>query len=69
MKVVARVGDDLNLMTTGEVSRLFNVDSKTVSRWANAGLFTEYRTPGGHRRFDEKEVLAHLQPRRPEPVE
>ncbi|GAA4394874.1 BldC family transcriptional regulator [Tsukamurella soli] len=48
------------LMTPGQVAALFNVNPKTVTRWAGAGLLGAVRTPGGHRRFRASEVLALL---------
>lgn len=48
------------LLTPGEVAALFRVDPKTVTRWAMAGRISSIRTPGGHRRFREREVLALL---------
>jgi excisionase family DNA binding protein len=48
------------LMTPGEVARLFGVDPKTVSRWANAGKIGFVVTPGGHRRFQASEIKAML---------
>ena len=56
---------ELNLVTTGEVAKMFSVDPKTVGRWSKIGKFTDYRTPGGHRRYDMAEVLAFLQPKVP----
>lgn len=44
------------LLTPGEVARLFGVDPKTVTRWAAAGKLTARRTLGGHRRYDAAEV-------------
>jgi excisionase family DNA binding protein len=44
------------LLTPAEVRALFRVDPKTVVRWANAGKLTAVRTPGGHRRYREREV-------------
>jgi excisionase family DNA binding protein len=52
------------LLAVGEVAKMLAVDPKTATRWQIEGRFTEYRTPGGHRRFDESEVVAFLQPRR-----
>ncbi|AEI10678.1 MULTISPECIES: BldC family transcriptional regulator [Cellulomonas] len=46
------------LLTPGEVAALFRVDPKTVARWAGAGRLTPIRTPGGHRRYREAEVLS-----------
>lgn len=48
------------LLTPGEVAALFRVDPKTVTRWAKAGKLDAIRTLGGHRRFRESEVRAHL---------
>jgi excisionase family DNA binding protein len=49
-----------SLLTPAEVAQLFRVDPKTVTRWAKAGKLTSIRTLGGHRRYDEEEVRAHL---------
>lgn len=48
------------LLTPGEVAALFRVEPKTVTRWAAAGRLHCIRTPGGHRRFLESEVMALL---------
>ena len=45
------------LLTPGEVALMFRVDPKTVTRWASAGRIGSIRTPGGHRRFRESEIL------------
>lgn len=50
----------VRLLTPGEVATAFRVDPKTVTRWAKAGKLTAIRTLGGHRRFQESEVLALL---------
>lgn len=49
------------LLTPGQVAALFHVDPKTVTRWAHAGRLGSLRTPGGHRRFRESEVMQLLQ--------
>jgi len=49
------------LLTPGEVAKLFRVDPKTVTRWANKGKLTSIKTPGGHRRFKELEVKKYLE--------
>lgn len=46
------------LLVPGEVAAIFGVDRKTVTRWANAGKIPSIRTPGGHRRFPESQILA-----------
>lgn len=55
-----RPADDRQLLTPAEVARLFRVDPKTVTRWAQAGKLSSIRTLGGHRRFDRDEVLRRL---------
>ncbi|MGH3097490.1 MAG: BldC family transcriptional regulator [Streptosporangiales bacterium] len=49
------------LLTPAEVAALFRVDPRTVTRWAVSGRLHSIRTPGGHRRFPEKDVLALLE--------
>lgn len=44
------------LLTPGQVARLFGVDPKTVTRWAGAGKLTALHTLGGHRRYRSAEV-------------
>jgi excisionase family DNA binding protein len=44
------------LLTPGEVARIFRVDPKTVARWAKAGRIESIRTLGGHRRFSAATV-------------
>jgi excisionase family DNA binding protein len=43
--------------TTGEVAQLFNVDPRTVARWAEKNKLESFRTLGGHRRYQVKEVI------------
>jgi len=52
--------DRRGLMTPSDVARLFRVKPKTVVRWADEGLLTVIRTPGGHRRFLADEVHRSL---------
>ncbi len=53
-------GSNEALLTPGQVAALFHVDPKTVTRWAHAGRLGSLRTPGGHRRFREAEVMQLL---------
>lgn len=44
-------------MTPAEVATLFEVDPKTVTRWADIGRLKFFRTLGGHRRFRTADVM------------
>lgn len=48
------------LLTPSEVARMFRVDPKTVTRWAQAGRLPAIRTLGGHRRFRLSDIQAAL---------
>jgi excisionase family DNA binding protein len=48
------------LLTASEVGAILSVNPKTVARWAKSGQISAFRTPGGHRRYDQSEVLALL---------
>ena len=45
-------------LTLGQACRVLNVDESTLRRWADSGQMRTFRTPGGHRRFAESDVLA-----------
>jgi excisionase family DNA binding protein len=45
------------LLTPAQVAALLYVDPKTVTRWARAGKLNSFRTPGGHRRFLQSDIL------------
>lgn len=53
-------GTEAELLTPAEVAKLFHVDPKTVTRWAQAGKLSYHRTLGGHRRYPRNEVLRLL---------
>ena len=55
-RIQAEAGEPERLLTPGDVARLFGVDPKTVSRWADAGKLRAMRTLGGHRRYRAAEV-------------
>ncbi|MGW8565631.1 BldC family transcriptional regulator [Isoptericola sp. NPDC055881] len=62
MAKVRRAANDEppGLLSPAEVARLFNVEPKTVSRWATIGKLRSMRTLGGHRRFFADEVYELL---------
>lgn len=49
------------MMTPKQVASCFNVDPKTVSRWARRGRIPASKTPGGHHRFRWEDVQALLE--------
>lgn len=59
---MAEPDEDLQdqLMTPREVARLFGVNPKTVTRWAETGKLRGMRTLGGHRRYRASEVYRRL---------
>ena len=52
--------DAAELLTPAEVAKMFHVDPKTVTRWAQAGKLTYMRTLGGHRRYRRDAVIELL---------
>ena len=50
----------VDLLTSGEVAEMFDVDRKTVIRWALTGSLPSFKTPGGHRRFYRADIQAWL---------
>lgn len=48
------------LLWPSQVAAVFQVDPKTVGRWATAGKLASIRTLGGHRRFRAEVVRAAL---------
>ena len=50
--------DGVHWLTLGQACRLLNVDESTLRRWADAGQVRTFRTPGGHRRFADRDVQA-----------
>ena len=48
------------IYTTHEVSRLLQVNPRSVINWIEQSLLPSYRTPGGHRRIRREDLLAFL---------
>jgi len=49
-----------SIYTTHEVSRLLQVNPRSVINWIEQNLLTSYRTPGGHRRIRREDLLAFV---------
>ena len=45
------------VLNPGQIARLFGVNPKTVTRWADAGQIPHFTTPGGHHRFRRDDIL------------
>src|SRR5262245_28775335 len=48
------------IYTTHEVSRLLQVNPRSVINWIDQNLLSSYRTPGGHRRIHRDDLVAFL---------
>ena len=48
------------IYTTHEVSRLLQVNPRSVINWIEQSLLSSYRTPGGHRRIRRDDLIAFL---------
>lgn len=46
------------MLLPAEAARMFGVAPATLTRWAKAHKIRYIRTPGGHRRYREADVLA-----------
>jgi excisionase family DNA binding protein len=57
-------------LSLGPASRIVGVDPDTLRRWADDGRVDAYVTPGGHRRFDRKELerMAAMRRSAPRPL-
>ncbi len=49
-----------SVFTTHEVSKLLQVNPRSVINWIEQDLLSSYRTPGGHRRIRQDDLLAFL---------
>lgn len=45
-------------VSLGRACRMLGVNESTLRRWADDGQVRSYRTPGGHRRFAESDLVA-----------
>jgi excisionase family DNA binding protein len=49
-----------SVYTTHDVSRILNVNPRSVINWIDQNLLPAYRTPGGHRRIRREDLLSFL---------
>lgn len=56
------------VISTIDVARLFNVTETTVKRWADEGMLRCQKTPGGHRKFQIKNVIEFAEKNNFEPT-
>lgn len=45
------------MLNIEEASKLIGVSKTTLRRWEKDGKIKSFRTPGGHRRYEENELL------------
>lgn len=53
----ARHGEESRWVNLGRACEILGVNESTARRWADAGRIRCFRTPGGHRRFAEEDLL------------
>lgn len=52
--------DENKLLTSSEVGALLQVNPSSVKKWVDDGLLTAFRTPGGHRRIQQADLIRFL---------
>jgi DNA-binding transcriptional MerR regulator len=63
MASTQRPNQDDPLITSHEAAELIGCSIQSLHRWESDGLITPNRTPGGHRRYRQSEVLELIERR------
>ena len=50
----------MELLKASEVCKLCNISRRSLYRWVKLGIINGFRTPGGHLRFDIREIRSML---------
>lgn len=45
------------MLNIEEASKFISVSKTTLRRWEKEGKIKSYRTPGGHRRYEQEDLL------------
>ena len=56
------------ILSTADVARMFSVTETTVKRWADEGTLRCHKTPGGHRKFEMRQVVEFAEQNNFDPV-
>jgi methanogenic corrinoid protein MtbC1 len=56
------------LLSTADIARLFHVTETTVKRWADEGMLKCQKTPGGHRKFEIRNIVEFAEKNNFEPA-
>ena len=62
-------GDSPRWVNLGRACEILGVNESTVRRWADSGEIRCFRTPGGHRRFAEEDLLTLIRGEREHELE
>ncbi len=50
-----------DVLTVFKASKYCRVSPKTIINWIESGLIKAYKTPGGHRRINQKDLIAFME--------
>lgn len=67
-RTASSAADTREWLSLGPASRLVGVDPDTLRRWADEGRLPTFTTPGGHRRFERRDLERVMLSRRQAPV-